>query len=387
MVQLESEKKEKRRCCGLGSKIQTATLPDGGTTTEFQNWRVSFGTAKPKRKRTKVVMGLTKEAIEADRTGAYLHERLLEVIAPQNLFEPSYYYVEYRMPEAPFTVRVEIDRVDQVIRAYKEFDTIPKKIQRRLILKVIPRNPDPDTPVFDDRPPKTVKTQLKTRAAMTRYLVDLYTKDKFSLKELGECMTHKMPDLKGVVHDQIPAFEKKEHNYLIAAKDKNKRLSLEQRYMNNEIDLLTYGDLRDPERKEKRLHDTAVYPLPENMYTCVVCAKVEAANIKCMECNNRACRDCMYSKFINCPDDRAFVLLHHIYCLKLGEPILHQSKHRAKAKKAEHCPGPGGGPPPVVHLPVVIIGAAGARAALGRATPVRMPNPRPGAMAPKEGAS
>ena len=93
MVQLESEKKVKRRCCGLGSKIQTATLPDGGTTTEFQNWRVSFGTAKPKRKRTKVVNVLTKEAIEADRTGGYLHGRLLE-IAPQNLFEPAYYYLE-----------------------------------------------------------------------------------------------------------------------------------------------------------------------------------------------------------------------------------------------------------------------------------------------------
>ena len=336
MVQLESEKKVRRRCCGFGSKIQTATLPDGNTTTDFQNWRVSFGAAKPKRKRTKVVMGLTKEAIEADRTGGYLHERLLEVVAPQNLFGADYYFIEYRMPEAPFTVRVAIDRVDQVVRAYKEFATIPTKIQRRLILKVIPRDPDPDTPVFDHRPAKTVKNQLKTRAAMTRYLVDLYTRDEFSLKQLGECMTHKMPDLRGVVHDQVPAHEKEEHDYLIAAKDKNKRLTLEQRYMSDEIDLLAYGDLRDPERKEKRLHDMAVYPLPERMYTCVVCAKPESAVIKCMECNNRTCRDCMYAKFINCPDDRAFVLLHHIYCPKLGEPILHQSKHKRAPKKAEH---------------------------------------------------
>ena len=57
MVQLESEKKVKRRCCGFGSKIQTAVLPDGGTTTEFQNWRVSFGTQKPKRSKTKVIGG------------------------------------------------------------------------------------------------------------------------------------------------------------------------------------------------------------------------------------------------------------------------------------------------------------------------------------------
>ena len=99
MVLLESEKKVRRRCW-CGSKIQTATLPDGNTTTDFQNWRVSFGAAKPKRKRTKVVMGLTKEAIEADRTGGYLHERLFEAAQddrpPRNLFGADYYYLESR---------------------------------------------------------------------------------------------------------------------------------------------------------------------------------------------------------------------------------------------------------------------------------------------------
>ncbi|KAK7254771.1 hypothetical protein SO694_00131069 [Aureococcus anophagefferens] len=341
MVLLESEKKVRRRCW-CGSKIQTATLPDGNTTTDFQNWRVSFGAAKPKRKRTK------------------------------NLFGADYYFIEYRMPEAPFTVRVAIDRVDQVVARTREFAAIPTKIQRRLILKVIPRDPDPDTPVFDHRPAKTVKTQLKGGDdALPRR--PLHATTSFSLKQLGECMTHKMPDLRGVVHDQVPAHEKEEHDYLIAANRAAKEseipnfkgsylgrfplvlanswtsdhlsdwrprtrtsLTLEQRYMSDEIDLLAYGDLRDPERKEKRLHDMAVYPLPERMYTRVVRAKPESAVIKCMECNNRTCRDCMYAKFINCPDDRAFVLLHHIYCLKLGEPILHQSKHKRAPKKAEH---------------------------------------------------
>ena len=148
-----------------------------------------------------------------------------------------------------------------------------------------------------------------------------------------------------------------------------------------------YGDQRDPERKEKRLAAEAVYPLPEKLFRCVVCNEPDRANIKragrafetyrkkiedfrtkgrlrcffcgvgevgagrleldarrpgravaarrCMECANRACRDCMYAKFINAKDDRAFVLLHHIYCLKLGEPILHKSKHGKAAKKDE----------------------------------------------------
>ena len=89
------------------------------------------------------------------------------------------------MPEAPFTVRVKIDRVDQVARAYDEFKTIPAKIQRRLMLKLIPRSLSPEDPIYDSRPAKTIKTQLKNRAAITRHLVDLYLDGKYKLKDLG----------------------------------------------------------------------------------------------------------------------------------------------------------------------------------------------------------
>ena len=168
------------------------------------------------------------------------------------------------MPEAPFTVRVAIDRVDQVVRAYKEFATIPEKVQRRLVLKVIPRSLKAEDPIFDDRPPKTVKyfrprgnapprraslcdvleedgasivrrcqnqrsyrrrrndarrNQLKTRAAVTRHLVDLYTKDKFSLKDLNECMDYKTADLRRV------AVSAREYRPLVFANSKFAEIS------------------------------------------------------------------------------------------------------------------------------------------------------------------
>ena len=50
-----------------------------------------------------------------------------------------------------------------------------------------------------------------------------------------------------------------------------------------------------------------------------------------------ACTDCMYEKFHG-EVDRPYVLMHHIYCLKLGEPILHENKFarkRAEEKKRE----------------------------------------------------
>ena len=177
---------KKKRYLGCLWELETVTLPGGAPTTDFQHWRISFGMQKPRSSKTKVLRGITKEAIEADRSGGYLHKRLLQACAPQNLYGQDYYYLEYRMPEAPFTVRVKIDRVDQVARAYDEFKTIPAKIQRRLMLKLIPRSLSPEDPIYDSRPTKTIKTQLKNRAAITRHLVDLYLDGKYKLKDLGQ---------------------------------------------------------------------------------------------------------------------------------------------------------------------------------------------------------
>ena len=107
--------------------------------------------------------------------------------------------------------------------------------------------------------------------------------------------------------------------------------------MRDEITLTEYNDMKDPDRRERRLAAEATYPLPEPLYTCVICGKDECAQIPCMECNNRACRACMLEKFHG-DIDRPYVLMHHIYCLKLGEPILHENKFakkRAEEKKRE----------------------------------------------------
>ncbi|KAJ8605328.1 hypothetical protein CTAYLR_002367 [Chrysophaeum taylorii] len=338
MVLLDAERKPKRRCCGLGSKVETAVLPDGGLTTEFQNWRISFGHSRPSWKGTKLLQGITKDSILADRAGGFVHSRLSEIVAPKTLFGPSYYFLEYQLPAAPFPVRVEVDDVDQLCRAYDQFATLPRKRYKKLVLKVIPRNPDEEASVFDERPPKTVKsTRLDTRAALTRYLVDLYTADKLKLATLNESMRMDIIQLRAEVYALLPDHEKEDHAYLIADRraTKPERMPLEQQYIEDQIDLQTYADRKDPERKMKRDKALCEYPLPERMYTCVICQRQACANIKCMECANRACQNCIVAKFVDGPDDRAFVLFHHICCLKLGDPTkVRKPKSRAKTERS-----------------------------------------------------
>ena len=91
---------KKKRYLGCLWELETVTLPGGAPTTDFQHWRISFGMQKPRSSKTKVLRGITKEAIEADRSGGYLHKRLLQACAPQNLYGQDYYYLEYRMISA-----------------------------------------------------------------------------------------------------------------------------------------------------------------------------------------------------------------------------------------------------------------------------------------------
>ena len=100
---------KKKRYLGCLWELETVTLPGGAPTTDFQHWRISFGMQKPRSSKTKVLRGVTKEAIE--RAG--IHKRLLVAISTSACCKPvrlktytarTTTFLEYRMPEAPFTL-------------------------------------------------------------------------------------------------------------------------------------------------------------------------------------------------------------------------------------------------------------------------------------------
>ena len=122
---------KKKRYLGCLWELETVTLPGGAPTTDFQHWRISFGMQKPRSSKTKVLRGVTKEAIEADRSGGYLHKRLLQACAPQNLYGQDYYFLEYRMisasrrVEAPSRRRRASSPGEEVVRGFfVEFEAV-----------------------------------------------------------------------------------------------------------------------------------------------------------------------------------------------------------------------------------------------------------------------
>merc|ERR1740127_389213 len=60
-----------------------------------------------------------------------------------------------------------------------------------------------------------------------------------------------------------------------------------------------------------------------------------------MECTHRACVSCVRKTFGEDEGSKAFVLLHHMYCLKLGRPIVRSVPgpidHKAAQGRGRHA--------------------------------------------------
>ena len=118
------------------------------------------------------------------------------------------------------------------------------------------------------------------------------------------------------------------HQYLTKPKTKSKRSKdPSDLYEKGLIGIQEYGDLKFPELKERREKETASYPLPEPLDKCVVCTVDETANIQCLECNHKVCKDCVYREFTMHPAKRPFLLMHSMFCCKQGVPIRGHVSH------------------------------------------------------------
>ena len=180
---------------------------------------------------------------------------------------------------------------------------------------------------------------------MTKYLVGLFLAGSKNMpnEKFDKLMTEKLVDYKVQVYAAMPKSERPDHKYLIEVKAKKTKKSLEQQYLAGDIDLTTYSDEKYPERAEKHRARRATYPLPESKFMCIICAKPLCATIKCMECENRACKECVTSAFgsSDVTSPAAFVLLHHTYCLKLGRPIIRKVAVPGGKGGASSRPRPG----------------------------------------------
>ena len=319
------------------SSKEPILMPNGKPTYDYQNWVVVIPKPGEKRRQRKLIYvpPITWQELVEDRFGTVLHSKLDGLGEKQlggRLFEASHYYLQYKLPDSPFTVNVRIDNPKEVKRAYREFELIPAKqladLAKHDMCKIVPR--DPKAPPFNTEPKRLVKGKLVNTTAMTNWLAAQYLNGRVDTKVFDKCMEMRPVDLRKEVFAHIPAYEQPDHAYLDRPR-KEKKIPPEELYRMGQMTLAEYADYKAPHRKEEREKRKLSYPRPERTYECIIC-HVDRAQIKCMECDNRACSECVKAHFIDVPDKEAFLLLHHMYCLRFGRPSRAFQRARAPRK-------------------------------------------------------
>ena len=220
--------------------------------------------------------------------------------------------------------------------AFDTFSELKPKQFTGLKIRMLPKTKGADT--FHREKPKVVNVRLDNRNAINRFLAEDFVKGNIKITDYAKIMAANMVDAKHylAVHlsNTVPE-EFKNHQYLTKPKVKNnKKQTPSDLYEKGLISIQEYGDLMFPELKERREKDMATYPLPEPLDKCVVCNVEETANIKCLECNHKACKDCVYREFTTHPSRRPFLLMHSMFCCKRGVPI---RGHVSSRKKSRSC--------------------------------------------------
>jgi len=173
--------------------------------------------------------------------------------------------------------------------------------------------------------PKTVKTKLDNRNSINSFLAQDFVKGRIDLPEYSKIMGSKLEEAKALLATHLAKTVPEEfadHQYLTKQKEKSKKhLSPEEKYNRGEITIEEFEDLKFPELKEKRLMEFATYPLEEKLDKCVICNQEIIAAIKCLECDHKACKGCVYREFTTHPQKRPFLLMHSVFCCKQGMPL------------------------------------------------------------------
>mmetsp|Transcript_40498 Transcript_40498/g.126692 ORF Transcript_40498/g.126692 Transcript_40498/m.126692 type:complete len:227 (-) Transcript_40498:74-754(-) len=195
--------------------------------------------------------------------------------------------------------------------------------------------------------------KLKTRGQVMTYLSNRYLAGDVPMHAMRRILAKKRPDINKEIYVMLPKEEQPKHEYLLPEHgDPFKGKSPEDLYRQGTINIQTYDDMKYPERKAERERREKDYPTAERMYRCVACRgedKVRPsaepkpypnpnpnliphsiphpepepkANIKCMHCKKRICRECL-ARYFDTDGLDPFLTLHHRFCLRFGRPTRH----------------------------------------------------------------
>jgi hypothetical protein len=157
------------------------------------------------------------------------------------------------------------------------------------------------------------------RASVLRKLCEKYLLGVIAVSDLHGILEAGLDTWKMALYNILDAEEQQFHRYLLKPPPKLIKKSLERQYLDEEISLQQYDDAKHPIRKAKKDEEALTYPRPYSTGPCIVCRNEVTGLIKCIDCTNLVCIDCIQRVFLETEtSEGSFLLLHRKYCIQFG---------------------------------------------------------------------
>jgi len=285
-----------------------------------QDWHFVFGTEKPKKKKEVLVIDdITPRNVWFEKR--YIFEKIKEH-RPDELFHSiEHYALKWTPPGSQHQYMVPLDDPALQEMVIVRISSIPKKLQKQLLFFFAPRSLN--MPMFAPKVHPASLVSYHLRSEVLQKLCSQYLEGRMDVVEFEAIVGSNYDLWKSAMFNMLPEDEQEFHKYLTFQAEVAVRTlkDIESDYVADKCSLQEFYDAKFPERKRKKDAEALNYPLPYPSGRCVICEDPEAGMIKCHVCDNKVCRQCVQTHYLD-PETRegSFLLIHRRRCLKL--PLL-----------------------------------------------------------------
>jgi hypothetical protein len=277
--------------------------------------RVVYGAAAPRKKRD--VHRLTEVTLRnLWMEDHFLFEQLRRHKPDAVFHRVDAYVLMYQPPDSPFAQHISLADRKLQEEAIRTIARMKRKHRKKLLFHFIPASET--MTLFAESVHKSSLESYRDKAAVLGKLCDMYVSSRLPLKDFDEALDEGYEGWKQTVYNFLPPDEQEYHKYLCRPSQKNVTKSNERKYMDDDIGLRGYEDLKFPERKLRRDREQMEYPQAYAPGLCVIC-RSPLGLIKCLQCPNLVCKDCIISEFLTKETScGSFMLVHRRFCMRFG---------------------------------------------------------------------
>lgn len=324
-------KREKKRLKKLEAQRVNNIVNEQETLIEYeinQKWTIILGDMEEpivfnvfSRKRkpdVHVVPEITQRNIWMEDFYIY---NIIKSFYPDKLFHPAEEYsLKYKPPRSLYWLVVPLTDPRIQESTLIQLAKLTPMSRSGIVFYFKPINAI--SPMFATPVHPASLVEFKTKNAVLQKISEFFMDGKLSIYDMEAVLSGSYESWRPALYNVLPPDWQVYHTYLTQREFSSvNEKEFAREYLEGHISIKDFENMKYPERKKLRDIQALAYPRPyEGTICCIGLCNRGVGIIKCQNCDNMACIECVKRTYnYDEGSSGSFLLLHHTYCLRMGK--------------------------------------------------------------------